>query len=79
MPQILIGSKNVVISWDASTSSEIRKSRKPLTDEDTYSVEKRESAEEHLTVTVDYVSLKDMPLEERRKQAQKPLYLTRYE
>jgi hypothetical protein len=25
------------------------------------------------------VSLKDVPLEERRKEAQKPLYLTRYE
>jgi hypothetical protein len=30
-------------------------------------------------ITVEVVSLKDMPLIERKKQANQPLYLTRYE
>jgi hypothetical protein len=30
-------------------------------------------------VTVEVISLKDMPLLERHKQASQPLYLTRYE
>jgi hypothetical protein len=30
-------------------------------------------------ITVEVVSLKDMPLIERHKQANQPLYLTRYE
>ncbi len=34
---------------------------------------------ENLSVTTTYVSLKDMPLEERRKEATKPLFITRYE
>jgi len=32
-----------------------------------------------LTEIAENVSLKDMPLEERRKEANKPLFLTRYE
>ena len=30
-------------------------------------------------VTIEVVSLKDMPLRERRREADKPLYLKRYE
>jgi hypothetical protein len=32
-----------------------------------------------LRLKVETVSLKNVPLEERRKEAQKPLYLVRYE
>ncbi|MGA2386470.1 MAG: hypothetical protein ABSG33_08055 [Candidatus Bathyarchaeia archaeon] len=35
--------------------------------------------EEELSITVEYASLTDMPLAERRKAAQEPLYLARYE
>jgi hypothetical protein len=35
--------------------------------------------DEHLQEMLEYVSLKDVPLEERRKEAKKPLYLARYE
>jgi len=34
---------------------------------------------ENLTKNLEQVSLKDVPLEERRKEAKKPLFLTRYE
>jgi len=32
-----------------------------------------------LSITADIVIAKDVPLEERRKEAEKPLYLARYE
>ena len=32
-----------------------------------------------LVEELEHVSLKDVPLEERRKEAKKPLFLTRYE
>jgi len=35
--------------------------------------------EERLGEMLETASLKDVPLEERRKEAQKPLYLIRYE
>jgi hypothetical protein len=34
---------------------------------------------EHLTGKIVIISLKDMPLETRRKEAKKPLFLDRYE
>ena len=57
--------------------SEDKKLRKTLPEWEARPIEDRECEEEPLSVTV--VSLKDMPLEERRKEAKKPLYLTRYE
>ena len=35
--------------------------------------------EEELSIIVEYASLNDIPLEERRKAAKEPLYLARYE
>jgi len=35
--------------------------------------------EEELSIIVEYASLNDIPLRERRKEAEKPLYLARYE
>ena len=39
----------------------------------------KETIEERLDEILENVSLKNVPLEERRKEANKPLYLTRYE
>ena len=56
-----------------------RKSKRSLFDREfRYSVQ-RESIEERLDEVLEIVSLKDVPLEERRKEAKKPLFLTRYE
>lgn len=59
-------------------SSTGRKSRRSLMDK-----ELRESlqktTDDMLTKMAENVSLKDIPLEERRKEANKPLFLTRYE
>jgi hypothetical protein len=59
--------------------SRVRKSRRPLIDEELRSSLEKKSSEERLSEMLENVSLKNVPLEERRKEAQKPLYLTRYE
>ena len=59
--------------------SRVRKSRRPLTDEELRSSFQKEAIEEHLDEILENVSLKNVPLEERRREAQKPLFLTRYE
>ena len=58
--------------------SRVRKSRSLLDKELRPSLQK-ETSEERLAEMMENVSLKDVPLEERRKEAQKPLHLTRYE
>jgi hypothetical protein len=50
-----------------------------LTDEEFYSSLAMKVNKEHLSEILEHASLKDVPLEERRKEAQKPLYLIRYE
>ena len=60
-------------------SSRVRKSKRPINDEELVSSIEKESLEEHLNEIQDNVSLKDVPLEERQKEAKKPLLLTRYE
>ena len=60
-------------------SSRVRKSRRPLTNEELRSSFQKEAIEEHLDEILENVSLKNVPLEERRREAQKPLFLTRYE
>ena len=59
--------------------SRVRKSRRPLIDEEFRSSLQKENIEEHLYEMLENVSLKNVPLEERRREAQKPLFLTRYE
>ena len=59
-------------------SFQTKKSAKPRAAKEP-ALEIRETEEERMSVTIEYASLKDMPLEERRKEAKKPLYLTRYE
>jgi hypothetical protein len=59
--------------------SRVRKSRRSLLDKELRPSLQKETTEERLDEVLENVSLKDVPLEERRKEAQKPLYLTRYE
>jgi regulator of replication initiation timing len=63
----------------ASTGSRVKKSRRSLIDEELRSRLQNETIEERLDEILETVSLKNVPLEERRKEAQKPLFLTRYE
>jgi hypothetical protein len=59
--------------------SRVRKSRRSLIDEELRASLEKKSSEERLSEMLENVSLKDVPLEERRREANKPLYLTRYE
>jgi hypothetical protein len=59
--------------------SRVRKSRRSLIDEELRSSLEKKSSEERLSEMLETVSLKNVPLEERRREANKPLYLTRYE
>jgi hypothetical protein len=59
--------------------SRVRKSRRSLIDEELRSSLEKKSSEERLSEMLENVSLKNVPLEERRREANKPLYLTRYE
>jgi hypothetical protein len=59
--------------------SRVRKSRRSLIDEELRSSLEEKSSEERLSEMLENVSLKYVPLEERRREANKPLYLTRYE
>jgi hypothetical protein len=59
--------------------SRVRKSRRPVFDEELRSSLQKATIEERLGEILENVSLKYVSLEERRKEAQKPLFLTRYE
>jgi len=59
--------------------SHVRKSRRPPIDEEHRSSLQKEVIEEHPDEMLENGSLKNVPLEERRREAQKPLFLTRYE
>jgi hypothetical protein len=50
-----------------------------LLDEELRPDRQKKTLDEHLEEMLQNVSLKDVPLEQRRKEAEKPLYLTRYE
>jgi len=64
---------------DYKMGSRIRKSKRSLFDEELRSSLQKKTTEEHLDEILENVSLKNVPLEERRREAQKPLFLTRYE
>jgi hypothetical protein len=57
----------------------VRKSRRSLLDEELRPDLQKKPVDERLEEMLETVSLKNVPLEERRKEAKKPLYLTRYE
>jgi hypothetical protein len=56
-----------------------KKPRKSNTEGELHCAMPDESRREDNCVTIEVVSLKDVPLLERRREANKPLYLTRYE
>jgi len=60
-------------------SSAVRKSRRSLMDKELREGLQEKTTDVRLTQIAENVSLKDMPLEERRKEANKPLFLARYE
>ena len=59
--------------------SRVKKSRKSLLDEELRYRLQKETTEERLDEMLESISLKNVPLEERLREAQKPLFLTRYE
>ena len=59
--------------------SRIRKSRRSRADEALRSSSQKEAVKEHLDEILENISLRNVPLEERRREAQKPLFLERYE
>ena len=60
-------------------SSAVRKSRRSLMDKELREGLQEKTTDDRLTEMAENVSLKDIPLEERRKEANKPLFLARYE
>jgi len=57
-----------------------RRTRRPPTHEKPESVmQQQELGENGLNASLEKISLKGISLEERRKEAKKPLYLVRYE
>jgi len=59
--------------------SNVRKTRKILPEEKVHSSVVVKVNEERLSEILETASLKNMSLEERRREANKPLYLVRYE
>jgi hypothetical protein len=62
-----------------SMRSQIGRIRRPLTDDEFYSVAQKESGGERLNEMLAKASMKNVPLEDRRREAKKPLCLIRYE
>jgi hypothetical protein len=62
-----------------SMRSQTERISRPLTDDGSYSVAQKESGGERLNEILAKASLKDVPLEDRRREAKKPLYLIRFE
>ena len=58
--------------------SQYKRIRRPLL-EDELSTNQSDVGGEQMNVLLEKNSLKDVPLDERRKEASKPLYLERYE
>ena len=69
---------NALSEGRLSVRSQIRQIRRPLS-EDELSAKQGRSGGEQLSSLLERISLKDVPLDERRKEADKPLYLKRYE
>jgi hypothetical protein len=62
-----------------SMRSQTGRIRRPLTDDESHSVAQKESGGKRLNEMLAKASLKNVPLEDRRREAKKPLYLIRYE
>ena len=60
-------------------SCQVEEHTKSLSDDKRRSRIQHLKQEEELSIIVEYASLNDIPLVERRKAAEEPLYLARYE
>jgi hypothetical protein len=60
-------------------ASEVRKSARSLIDEELRASVPKQPVDERFVEMVETASIKSVPLEERRKEANKPLFLNRYE
>ena len=64
-------------------SCQVEKQRKTLSDDNRRFIIQHlkpvRPLKEELGIIVEYASLNDIPLKERRKEAEKPLYLARYD
>ena len=67
------------IGRGVSMRSHVRKTRNPRINKKRGSNLQKETIGEQLGDILENISLKNVPLEERRKEAQKPLFLIRYE
>ncbi len=59
--------------------SQNRESRRRLTENKLRSSLKKEAIQENIEELIENLSPRKVPLEERRREAEKPLFLTRYE
>jgi hypothetical protein len=59
--------------------SQVRKTGRSLIDEELRAIVPKQLVDERLAEMAETASLRDIPLEERRKEANKPLFLNRYE
>jgi hypothetical protein len=62
----------------AENNPKTKRKRKPLTEDEFNSII-QELRKEGMSITADFAVLKNVALQERRKEAEKPLYLARYE
>ena len=76
-PQLL--SAMAMLSEGRIMRSSVRKIRRPLPEPESISVENEDKGGGRMSRVFRRSSLREMPLEERREEAKKPLYLTRYE
>jgi hypothetical protein len=65
--------------YEYRMGSRVRKSKRSLLDKELRFSLQKETTEERLDGMLENVSLENVPLDERRKEAEKPLYLKRYE
>jgi hypothetical protein len=65
--------------YEYKMGSRVRKSKRSLIHKELRSNLEKETIEERLDKILENVSLENVPLDERRKEAEKPLYLKRYE
>jgi hypothetical protein len=64
--------------YEYNMGSRVRKSKRSLIDEEFRPNLEKDTTEERLDEMLENVSLKNVPLDEREKEAEKPLYLKRY-
>ena len=60
-------------------SCQVEKHTKSLSDDKRHFMMQQLKQEKELSITLEYASLNDIPRAERRKAANEPLYLARYE